>query len=270
VDDLEWTSLLDSLAWIERVRPGECGLLSFGTSGHGAVFVEDGRICWIAAEGLQDRLRDLLCGQSSAGADAFERVLERCRAEGGLFARALVANGLIQRSGLEAVLRRHSAESLIQLCATREPRFWSSRGGRSYASEFTFLPREVLFDVADLVLPELRAIAERELSAVSAEGRLVAAFLLDPAREANVPVAAAGDDVSVSALRELGDWAARMPAATRELAAVPAFVLTRTLAGDTVSIWWRGPLLYAAVCEDQAGAAAVTAHHLVQRHASVR
>ena len=114
---VHWNTLVEVLSRVERLSSTDSGLLSFGPTPLGGIFVERGRVCWVAARGLQQRLRDLL-EDYTKDVDALARVAERCRAEGLLLGQTLVAEGLLQPSELEVALRRHSAECLIELCRT--------------------------------------------------------------------------------------------------------------------------------------------------------
>jgi hypothetical protein len=259
--DVAWDALLDALVRIEKLSATDSGLLSFGAAaGNGGIFVDAGRICWAAAPGLQRRLRDLLQHRAHLRDVDLDAVYERCRAEGRQLGQTLVAEGLIEAPDLEAVLRRHSAESLVALCRAEAPTVWSSRSGAGYAPQFTFRPIDVLLDVVALIWPDAQATSQAELAAFAAPGRHGAAFLL-AGEAAAVPLTRVGDG-SVQALRTLGRWAMSLPVATGELGASPRFSLAATAGGETIAVWWRGPLLYAVVCEDRRAIATVTAHHL--------
>lgn len=260
--DVDWTSLLDSLLWVERLGSADSGLLSFDPAPGGGIFVEAGRICWVGASGLSRRLRDLLSPHQRATDRELDRVYERCRLEGRVFGQTLVAEGLIEPLELEFALRRHSAESLIRLSETRRPRHWSSRGGRGYAAQFTFQPCDLLREVADVLMPEQVGQAQAELAPLAGAARRAAAFLLEPTADVAVPVLANGTGLTVELLRTLGQWLLSVSMATRELAATPAFVLASNPDGQSVSCWSKGSLFFAVLCDDRETVAAVTAHHL--------
>jgi hypothetical protein len=259
----DWTVLLDALRSVERLGSSASGLLSFGDVPAGGIFVEKGRICWAAAHGLERRLRDLL--RQDLNDRELERAYRECTLEGKPFGQALVTRGLIESRELEHALRRHSAESLVKLCAVQSPMLWSARKGRGYAPRFTFPALDVLFDVVSLVFPEARARALEELAPVLGPGREGASFLFDASLERAVPVAAVfAEGASVESLCILGRLALSVPMATQELAASPSFALVARARGDTVSVWWHESILHAVVCGDRSAVAAVTAHHLAR------
>lgn len=257
-----WGRLIDALVRVEDIAPSDSGLLSFAVDpGHGGILVERGRICWAAAPGMQQRLRDLLQAFAEDRGVDLDRIYERCRAEGRLLGQTLVEEGWITPGELESALRRHSAESLIALCSDDEElTSWISRGGNGYSPRFTFRPVDVLLDVVALYVPDLQDVARLELARFDAPDRRGGAFCVQPHPDV-VPVAAFGE-VTVQELWALGRWALSLPLATRELGATPSFTLASTAAGDTVAVWWRGALLYAVACGDRRGVAAVIANHL--------
>lgn len=223
-----WSSLLEVLARVEGLSQVDAGLLSFGPKGGGGIFVENRAICWAAAAGLEQRLRELLHDQPR---------------------------------DYQSALRRHSAESLVELAQHARPARWSSRPS-GFAPRFTFRPFELLLDVIDLELPGVRASALDALAPVLGPGRRASSFYVDAESGVVVPVVSSEAEPSVDFAARLGRWAARLPAATRELGASPSFTLATTATGDTVSVWWRGSLLHVVVCADRASTASVTGYHL--------
>jgi hypothetical protein len=258
---VDWTLLSDALLRVERLSAEDSGLLSFGLEERCGVFVEKGRICWVAARGLSRRLRDLLVGHSHLDAAALESVFERCRAEGKPVGEALVAAGVIAPEALARALRHHSAECLLELCRAPLPTRWASRPGRGYAPRFTFSPVELLLDAVAISFPEHRTRALAELARLEAPGRRAVAFVFDPARDCMLPVAELGGQ-GVSSLRMLAYFATAMPRASLELAAAPTLTMASTRDGEAALVWWVNGLLFVVLCEDRASLAAATAQQL--------
>lgn len=257
----DWGALLDSLSLVESMGSEDTGLLSFGEAPLGAIFVERGRICWVAARGLQRRLRDLLRQSSSIDQARLDRLYERCRSEGLFFGQTLVAEGLLQASELRVALSRHSAESLAELCHSGAPTSWSSHVGRGYAPQFTFRAADLLLETIALYYPDQQRAAAQELKTFTADGCSGAAFAFNADRELLLPLAQIGD-ASVEMMRALADSASPLPRASRELGSAPSFTLSRTPSGSTLLIWWRDELLFSVCCEDKTSAALATARHL--------
>ncbi|MGC4093732.1 MAG: hypothetical protein QM756_38695 [Polyangiaceae bacterium] len=260
--DVAWPALLDALLQVELLGPSDSGLLSFGAGPEGGIFVQGGRVCWVAARGLQTRLRDLLRAERGMNDAELERVYQRCRSDGRVFGQSLVEEGLIEAQELERALRRHSAECLIRLCDAPKPTLWSSRGERGYAAQFTFEPAELLSDVVSLLLPGAVLAAREEARQLGAAADSTSAFVVDAVRGVAVPVLAPREPFSVESLTALGNWAMSVPLASRELAATPTVILAATAGGEMVWVWWRDSLLFTVFCRDRLNLAAVTAHHL--------
>ena len=237
---VDWSALSDALLRVERLSEDESGVLAFGMSDSGGVFVERGRVCFIGARGLGQRLRESL--QSESHSDGKEL-------------------GAISPVELERTLRHHSAECLLELCRTPLPTRWAARAGRGYAPRFTFRPVDMLFDAVGLLFPEQRARAHATLTRLAGPGQRAAAFVFDANQETLLPVAEVGGQ-GVASLRVLAHWVATFPRASLELATDPCFTLAATSDGESVLIWWRDGLLFTVMCEDRAALAAATAQHL--------
>lgn len=254
----DWGTLCAALVRIERLGDGASGLLSFGPAPNGGIFIECGRVCWVAAAGFERRLRDLLRLPSAE----LDRVYETCRIEGRLLGQTLVEEGRIGPSEFEQALRRHSAECLIDLCRAPKSLSWSPRSGRGYSPRFTFRAVELLFDAVQLRVPQLRSLAEQELSLLEAPGRSGAAFHVDVGGETAVPLVDLSGRFGVERLSKLGKWALSLPRASREYGAHTRFTLASTGSAETLAVWWRDSLLFVVACDDRTSVAAVTAHHL--------
>jgi hypothetical protein len=261
VTGVEWPALIGALREVERLGQADSGVLSFGEAPVGGIFVEQGRVCWVAARGLQRRLRDLLRAHSRMSTEQLEGMYERCRVEGRLLGETLVDEGIIAPGELQRALRRHSAECLLDLCRSPRATAWSSHGGRGYAPRFTFRPVDLLFDSVAIVYPELQAQARQELSDFEAKGRRAVAFVRDESADSLLPLAETGG-YGVEPMLGLSRGLASLPHACLELGATPSFTLSTTEEGETVLLWWRGPLLFAVSCPDRQSLAELTAHHL--------
>lgn len=253
----------DALLSVERLNAADSGLLSFGLERTGGVFVEGGRICWVAARGQSGRLRDLLIAHADIDPVVLDQAFDRCRTERQPVGQTLVAEGLIAAEELERALRQHSAECLIELCRSPLPTRWASHPGRGYAPRFTFRPVELLLDAVGVCFPEHRARALAELSELNVDGQRAAAFVFDPARECLLPVAQLGS-LGVSELRLLAQFAGAMPRASLELATAPSFTLACTQDGEAALVWWKDGLLFTRLCDDRASLAAATSRHLAR------
>jgi hypothetical protein len=262
MSEVEWSEVVGALAKCEDIPSTACGLLSFGAPpSMGGIFVEQGRVCWAAATGLHRRLTDILRDRAALRNVDVEALYLRCRAEGKPLGRALLEEDLVSLEDLEAALRLHSAESLVELCRSGLPTIWVPRRSGGYSPRLTFRPIEVLFDVVRLVHRGLQEDATVELIALSGGVGRGAAFLADESTDVMIPVAQLGE-MTIRSASTLGRWVTSVTTATRELGAPPAFTLASTSEGLTISVSSHDRLVFALVCEDRASVAAVTARHL--------
>lgn len=220
-----WATLTAALRELEELGPDASGTLSFGTPAVGAIFVDLGEICWIAAAGLQDRLRALLADLPP-----------------------------------EEALRRHSCESLIALCLEELPRTWTPRAG-GYGPATRFTPFALWLDVAAALAPEDPAPAGETLAELDVELQ-VAVFAPDPERDALWPVAACGDALTIASVCRLARTARPLADAAAALGAAPSFTLATTESGATVAAWWEAGHLFLVPCDDRSHAAIVAARQL--------
>lgn len=249
---VSWPCVLEVLTKVESLAPDASGTLAFGAPAatSGAIFVDRGRVCWVAARGLRRRLRDLLQHHATIPDADLDRVYERCRAEGKLLGETLVAEGWLDARDLETALRWHSAESLAMLCADARPAVWSPRSA-GYQPLASFSPVEVLDDMIKRFAPEDVHAAYRELDGLELPDVRLAAFAVEGDRIGLRPVAFHGAGATVTELVTLSRWARALPLAGRELGTSPNLALATTTTGDSIVSWWSGGLLYTALCTER-------------------
>ncbi len=215
------------------------GSLEFGA---GTVLVENGRVCWATSPRMRRRLTDLLCHQKSPplARGAVEAVVRACRASGRPFGEALVEAGLATAEGLRSALRQHVAES-VALIAGRESSLesavWRPHTKQRYDARFTFSVAELLSTLGALEDVALAATARRWLKyAIAGAGRGVALAQLGQRRALPIGVVAA-DDLGVSEVLELSDWASSTLQVSTCLCENP--IVASTWNGGIQTILWQ-------------------------------
>lgn len=261
-----WSAILTALASVESLPPDVSGLVAFGAGASG-MLVENRRVCWVVADGLQRRLTDLLTEQASLQGLDLDEVYAHARSQSKPVGQMLVQSGLLSPGALDGVLRRHSAESLSALAETSAHVEWRPRSGAGYSPRFTYLPEEVLFDVVDLEFPDERTRAAAELLRFAAPEILGVTFVLDAQAELSVPIARTGHIESIEALLEIGRRARTLYRAARELEEVPGYMLATLDSGGMMAVWWEDGLLYALCSEERTAIARVTARWFAERPA---
>lgn len=136
------------LANVERLPERATGALMFGRPNRasGALFIENGRVCWAAASGLRQRLSDLLRVSSHQPISEQEvtQLFLSCKAERKPLGEAFLQRGWLSPESLRSALLRHTAESLSVVPSWSSAPRWVPHRASGYASAFTFLPGELL------------------------------------------------------------------------------------------------------------------------------
>jgi hypothetical protein len=241
------SSPVDVCSFVEELGPDAVGELQLGANGasHGAVFVEQGRVCWAAARGLARRFTELLVAHTGASARTVEDVVVGCLADGSPFGERLVEASVVSPSQLRATLLQHAAESLHVAC--REPAFgtWCPRRQRGYASRFTFTAAEMLartlaeenVDAARVGKALLEALLDRD------DGGAV--FVRRADRSTPQPVALAGVfRADARGLIRAGKWAASALDVAADNGAEPFIAASHE--DITLVAWTSGALLMVA------------------------
>lgn len=258
-----WSAVLDVIGRCED-RTTESGLLNFGSpTSRGGVFVEAGRVCWAAASGLGRRLSDLLAEHASLRGVDLDALHARCTAIGKPLGRALMEEQLIAPDELEAALRQHSAESLVEICRHADTPTWVPRLGPGYAPRLTFRPIELLCDAVALFRRDARVHARQRLDALASDGTQAVAFVIDLASATPLPIAEVGGVTLRDALA-LGRWSTALRRASHELGTDAPFALATNGGGGAVAVSFAPEhgLLFAVRCADHTAIATTTARHL--------
>lgn len=244
-----WRRVVEVLRTVEDLGPEASGTLVLGATPVDAIHVDEGRICWIAARSLKQRLSDLLQARAAIPDADIARVLERCRAGHQLLGETLVAEGWLDEAALDGALRQHSAESLLALCREPPSPRWLPRTG-GYRPRNSFTPIESLVDVGALLAPTALDRADAELEAAWGDAIDAAAFAIADGGAALVPIIAAGR-FTVATLAALASQLGQVPLAARELGTTPRAAVLTDVDGATTVVWWRDKLLVSASSADR-------------------
>lgn len=234
-------SEVDVCAFIDDLPPdstGELVLRSGAAKTKGAVFIEDGRICWAAARGLARRLSDLLAASAHLDREAMELLVHACKRDGTPLGQYLVAAGVVTADELRSALLKHTAESLHMMCDAGASAEWNVRRSGQYSPSFTFTTTELLPRALAEGHAPLAASIASELAEAFPGRDWGAAFARGGWRAAPDPIAVQGawpDKVEV--LFRLGRWAASALDVTTPLHDASAFVSAFT--GTSAIVAWR-------------------------------
>lgn len=237
-------SALDVCSFVDRLERGVVGELVVESGGRvrGAVFIEGGRICWVAANGLAGRLTQLLARASGVDGATMEGLFRRCRAERVPLGEALVSYGIVEPEELRAALLQHTTESLLALVAEADVcAGFRRRSVGGYSPRFTFTTSELL----------TRATAERSKGALRSAEAALASFSADREDEWGaafvragaipLPVAHVGAlPMTATGLLRVGRWAASsLDVANAIERDGPEDAFVTSFDGDAALVAWR-------------------------------
>lgn len=244
------------LKGVDRLPDGATGALLFGNGdddGHDLVLVENRRICWATASGMDRRLTDLLIEEAGGAADSsqMEALYERCHAENRPLGETLVEEGIVSADGLRRSLLHHTAEAVVRLGSTPElsPR-WKANRRQRYDAAYTFGATELLARVGALGREETVAPAEATLHRVLKNDGSGAAFHVE---SRSFPIAEVrGDLLGVEGLVALGRWSFDAFDRCREFDPDCNLVVARAgVVKDALGMasWVEGNFVYAVAAE---------------------
>lgn len=257
----------DVCSFVDGLDPDEVGELRISHRGHplGAVFVQNNRVCWVAAAGLERTLSQLLVERAGITRDAMERHFERCRAAKVPVGEDLVDRGVIGPNALRGALFDHSTASLASLCRDGARAEWRPRT-RTYAARFTFSTSELLVrtnalsraDVAEAATLSIRDLFD------AAEGDWAVAFVRCSERAIPIAVALLGAfPARASALSSHAKWAMScLDVAGTFAGARPSVVATTSGAEPRFCCALREAAYFVVGETDAAGAARISSRRL--------
>jgi len=185
------SSVIRLLELVESTPSGVAGALRFGE--HGAILVDNRKICWAFARDMRFGLTELLQNQYEPAlprAD-IEGVYRRCRQEGRPITEGLLEHGLTSELGLRRALSKHHGEAIAQLARTftTPSDFAPSRPG--YDVRYSFTAAEMLALSGANVDPSRAARAQSELATHLVDETTGAAFVRSQASSGALVIAVA-------------------------------------------------------------------------------
>jgi hypothetical protein len=236
---LQLRGIVDVCTAIDEMTPDDAGQIVTGGGGgrepDGAVFVENGRVCWAGARGLGRRLSTLLAESAGLDGRKMEELFLTCRRERVPLGEYMVGRGLVRGDMLRAALLQHSVESLRLLCCEGMRASWIPRPG-GYHPSFTFSTAEVLAAVLAFGEAARTHALRAELDDAFREGEWAVAYLRSR-NAAPDPVALYGGvPAAASTLLRVGKWAASALDVASAFEDEDAFLATMTARAALV-VW---------------------------------
>lgn len=163
-DDVRLEVPGDAGRFVDDLSRGAVGelVVSRGQEVVGGIYVDCGRICWVAAKGGGRYLSDLLATAGGVERSALARHYNRCREMNSPLGEDLVRRGIVTADALRNALLLHSAECLDVLCGAHASARWQPRT-RGYSSQFTFSTTELISRTHALKWPDVAGAADSVL-----------------------------------------------------------------------------------------------------------
>ncbi len=203
-------TLSDVCTFVDELEPEAVGeiVVAGGGTTRGAIFVEQGRVCWAAARGMARRLTELLVDRAGGDAEAMERCYRQCQNEGARWGEWLVAKGVLSPGDLRAALFEHTLESIDVLCTDLEGSFWCPRASGGYSPRFTFATAELLVRAGASAHGNVVATVAAELAACFGDDDWGVAFVRSETSAYPQPIALRGNHpMAATDLLRVGRWA---------------------------------------------------------------
>jgi hypothetical protein len=249
------TSVIPLLEEIEALPEAATGALVFGPPSQGTVLVENGRICWAGAQGMERRLAELLRTYADEPPESkrIEDVYKRCKRESIPVVKALVDSGLVSLDGLREVIRQHTSEALIALTREppTEPPSWVPHKAHSYDAKFTFEPVELLVSIGGVCHPDLAVRAKLDIEGLLRSGVYAVAFARPPQAMVPAPLyRSPGAYFTLRQMMSLGRWAFSALDVCNAYSARAKIATTLVDPGEYLVAWASRGVVTVAQCED--------------------
>ena len=245
------------LTTVEELAPNATGCLSFGDRGR--ILVQQRRICWAVASGMNRRLTGLLRRQSNPplSRTLIEDVLRKAKRDGEHFGEALVRSGHVTEDGLRRSLFEHTNEVLAHIALAGVPSTgFAAHTGRGYDPRFVFSTTSLFAAMGAWTNPAKAAAARGRLDDVLVPGSSGMAFLREGGGSLPVMIAATTDAaMRVTEAIDLCSWSSGVFDLTSAFDSEARVVIGRWRGGRAVVGWRQADVSYVAPCETTAAMA---------------
>lgn len=216
------------------------------------VYVEDSRVCWIAARGLSRRLSDLLLARirPPITREQIEGMFQRGVRDRRPLGELLVETGLLTADDLRSALLDHTVESLVAVSGECGVARWIPRKQRRFDASFTFVTGDLAVATGARLAHGLHPTSA-ELSAVEGVEHALT-FARGEAWAHPIPIARVGASPTSRAVLALGRWASNALDVARGSSGRAFLVYGSTAASARggVVVASEGPLIHVVSASD--------------------
>jgi len=247
--------VLQVLAAVDDLPTAATGALRVAAGGvaMGSVLVEEGRVCWAAAEGWSRRLTDILRHQTEPPLERarVEEVYARCRRDRLPLGEQLVASGVVTPDGLRRALRQHTAEALVWMTRTGAAETdWLPSEHRRYDARFSFGTGELLGTIGVILSPDAAGDARRQLDDVVSGGARGLAFVRGGAALPVPVLVTEPEGLTATSVLDVGRWAVSCLDLAAAVQPDRRLVACVCPSGAGVLAWQEGDVVCVAMCDD--------------------
>ncbi len=240
---------------IEALPENATGGLVFKNPVPGTLLLENGRVCWAAAAGMERRLGELIRAYADEPPESrrVEDVYKRCKKDAVPVVKALIDSGVVSLDGLREVVYQHTAEALVSLAqqAPSEAPEWVPHKHQGYDAKFTFEAAELLVGVGSVCHPDLASRARLDFEGLLRSGVYAMAYARTPGDGNPIPLyRSPGSYFKLRETMALGKWAFSALDVCNKYSARAKIAATLVDPGEYLVAWHSRGLVSVAQCED--------------------
>ncbi len=248
-------ALIPLLEEIEALPDNATGGLMFQSPVQGNLLLENGRVCWAAAAGMERRLGELIRAYADEPPESrrIEDVYKRCKKDSVPIVKALLDSGVLSLDGLRDVVYQHTSEALVALAhqPPAEDPIWVPHKNQGYDAKFTFEAAELLVGVGSVCHPELANRARLDFEALLRSGVYAVAYARTPGDGTPIPLyRSPGSYFKLKDTMALGRWAFSALDVCNKYSARAKIAATLVDPGEYLVAWHSRGLVSVAQCED--------------------
>lgn len=248
-------ALISLLEEIEALPENATGGLVFKGPVQGTLLLENGRVCWAGAAGMERRLGELIRAYADEPPESrrIEDVYKRCKKDAVPVVKALIDSGVVSLDGLREVVYQHTSEALVLLAqeAPSEAPEWVPHKHQGYDAKFTFEAAELLVGVGSVCHPDLASRARLDFEGLLRSGVYAMGYARPPGDGTPVPLyRSPGSYFKLRETMALGRWAFSALDVCNKYSARAKIAATLVDPGEYLVAWHSRGLVSVAQCED--------------------
>lgn len=247
---------------VEALPETASGAMRFGS--RGLLLIESRRVCWGVANGMSQRLTELLRRQRNPPLPraVVEQIFRECKETGRHLGEVLLESGDVSEEGLRAALFRHTTEAVAHIARAggRASEFVPYAGTR-YDARFAFGTTEIFASLGARRDRALGVAARRHLEDALVPDAGGFAFIRDGSGSLPVVIAErAAARFGVSEVIDACQWSASAFDVAQVFEPETHLIRAAGARGTPLVTWRKNGIYYGAICASQAVSSLQLAH----------